>query len=97
MAKAMGSKRVLMHQNHGVITTGDSVAEAFDELYYLERAAQVQNLAYATGRPLKFINPDCLGEYKANVNKFRGCWADSHFAAQKRILFKTPGYADFAS
>mmetsp|Transcript_13612 Transcript_13612/g.40555 ORF Transcript_13612/g.40555 Transcript_13612/m.40555 type:complete len:297 (+) Transcript_13612:170-1060(+) len=97
MAKAMGSKRVLMHQNHGVITTGDSVAEAFDELYYLERAAKVQNLAYATGRPLKYIDPGCLDEYKANVTKFRGCWANSHFGAQKRILFKTPGYADFAS
>ena len=40
LAKMMGKKRVLMHQNHGVIVNGNSVAEAFDDLYYLERAVR---------------------------------------------------------
>ena len=37
--------RVLMLRNHGVVIVGRSVAEAFDDLYYLERAAMVQCLA----------------------------------------------------
>ncbi|KAK7230683.1 actin binding protein [Aureococcus anophagefferens] len=49
LAEVMGSKRVLMHQSHGPITCGDSVAEAFDEIYYLERACEVQLLAMNTG------------------------------------------------
>ena len=76
---AMGSHRVLMHRNHGVITTGDSVAEAFDELYYLESDAQVQCLAYATGRPLATVSKEICVEYKKDVVKYRGCWAEKHF------------------
>ena len=82
MAQAMGSNRVLMHRNHGVITCGDSVAEAFDELYYLERCAQVQCLAYATNRPLATVSDEICVEYKKDVVKFRGCWAEKHFAAR---------------
>lgn len=96
MAAAMGSHRVLMHQNHGIITCGDSVAEAFDELYYLERCAQVQCLAYSTGRPMHLVDEDIVKTYKEDVNKFRGCWAEKHFSARKRELLKS-GSADYAS
>ena len=96
MARAMGSHRVLMHRNHGVITTGDSVAEAFDELYYLERCAQVQCLAYATNRPLATVSDAICVEYKKDVVKYRGCWAEKHFGARKRELLKG-GAADFAA
>lgn len=38
--------------NHGVVVCGERVAWAYDDLYYLERACQVQVLAQSTGRPL---------------------------------------------
>ena len=41
--------------NHGVLVVGTSIAEAFDELYYLERAAQLQVLALSTGRALSLV------------------------------------------
>jgi ribulose-5-phosphate 4-epimerase/fuculose-1-phosphate aldolase len=37
---------------------GPTIAEAFDDLYYLERAAEVQVKAMAIGRPLKPIPHD---------------------------------------
>ena len=40
MAEALGDKPILFLKNHGVIVTGRSVAEAFDELYYLEKACR---------------------------------------------------------
>jgi ribulose-5-phosphate 4-epimerase/fuculose-1-phosphate aldolase len=46
---------VLFMGNHGVMVIGATVAEAFDELYYLEKAAQLQVLAMSTGRPLSLI------------------------------------------
>lgn len=49
-------KDVLFLGNHGVIVVGPSVAEAFDDLYYLERAAQLQVLAMSTGRDLHLID-----------------------------------------
>ena len=38
MAAKIGNKKVLLMSNHGVLTAGQTVAEAFDELYYFERA-----------------------------------------------------------
>ena len=35
--------------NHGISTVGATVAEAYDRLYYIERAAQVQIYAMWTG------------------------------------------------
>lgn len=99
LAEVMGSKRVLMHQSHGPITCGDSVAEAFDEIYYLERACEVQLLAMNTGKPTVTIKDSVARFYKDQVDQFRGCWAQDHFEARKRALYKPKGLgnADFAS
>lgn len=48
-------KSVVFLGNHGVLVVGSTVAEAFDELYYLEKAAQLQVLAMSTGHPLALI------------------------------------------
>src|SRR5215472_4380736 len=53
LAKIIGNKTVLFMANHGVTTLGTTVAEAYNRLYYLERAAQVQIYAMWTGQPLK--------------------------------------------
>src|SRR3546814_3131032 len=53
MARALGAKRVLFLANHGVVVVGPNIARAFEDLYYLERACQVQVLAQSTGRPLR--------------------------------------------
>ena len=91
LAEVMGDKRVLMHQSHGPITCGDSVAEAFDEIYYLERACEVQLLAMNTGKPTVTIKESVTKFYKSQVDQFRGCWAEKHFAARKRALMKPKG------
>jgi len=57
IALSLGSADILFLKNHGVIVTGPSIAEAWDDLYYLERAAQVQLLAMQSGQPLKPIAP----------------------------------------
>ena len=44
--------------NHGVMVVGASVAEAFDDLYYLERVCELHVLAMSTGRPLALIPDD---------------------------------------
>lgn len=59
MASMIGDKRVLFLGNHGVIVAGETIADAFDDLYYLERACQVQVLAMSTGRKLA-VMPDAM-------------------------------------
>ena len=57
VARLLGpDKSVLFLGNHGVIVVGRSIAEAFDELYYLEKASQLQVLALSTGRPLALVD-----------------------------------------
>jgi ribulose-5-phosphate 4-epimerase/fuculose-1-phosphate aldolase len=77
--------------NHGVIVCGDSVARAFDELYYLERACMVQVLAESTGRKLKIV-PDSIaamtGKQIAEDKQYL-----LHFEALKRLLDRDePGW-----
>jgi ribulose-5-phosphate 4-epimerase/fuculose-1-phosphate aldolase len=52
IGETLGEADVVFLKNHGVIVTGPSIAEAWDDLYYLERAAEVQLKAMHTGRPL---------------------------------------------
>jgi ribulose-5-phosphate 4-epimerase/fuculose-1-phosphate aldolase len=55
IAHAMGSGDILFLKNHGVMVAGASIAEAWDDLYYLERAAEVQLRAQSSHRPLKVV------------------------------------------
>lgn len=45
----MGDKHVLMLRNHGLLTVGASVAQAFLRMYYLEKACDIQLAAQACG------------------------------------------------
>ncbi|HEY1968110.1 MAG TPA: class II aldolase/adducin family protein [Pseudonocardia sp.] len=51
MAEALGRHRAVVLQNHGVITVGGTVEEAAYWFVSFDRAAQVQLLAEAAGRP----------------------------------------------
>ena len=48
----LGMKHNMVLRNHGLVTTGKSVAEAWGRMWNLERACQVQLLAMSTGQPL---------------------------------------------
>jgi ribulose-5-phosphate 4-epimerase/fuculose-1-phosphate aldolase len=79
-------KSVLFLGNHGVIVIGPSVAQALDELYYLEKAAKVQVLALSTGRPLALI-PDAVARQAcAQWNDYPSDSCALHLQALKAIL-----------
>ena len=48
----LGDSAAMVLRNHGSLTVGASVAQAFVEMFYLEKAARSQLLAQATGEPL---------------------------------------------
>jgi len=52
IAEAIGEADIVFMKHHGVMVVGGSIAEAWDDLYYLERACEVQLLAMSTGRPI---------------------------------------------
>jgi ribulose-5-phosphate 4-epimerase/fuculose-1-phosphate aldolase len=94
LARALGNKSRMMMGNHGVLIAGATVAEAFEDLYYLERACQTMVLAYSTGQKLN-VMPDHLAEKTAQGWDQYGGMAFAHFEEQKRMLDRTdPSYAD---
>ena len=57
VAELLGERNtVLLMANHGVLVVGESVAAAFDEMYYFERAAETLLTCYATGKPLRLVS-----------------------------------------
>lgn len=98
LAHALGDKSVLMLANHGVLVVGQSVAQSFERLYFLERACQAQVLALSTGGALRLIPEEIV---RATAVQFRTGTAvggrdrtELHFSALKRILDRhEPDYA----
>src|SRR6195256_5019509 len=86
LARVLGRKRVLFLANHGVIVIGPTVAEAFDSLYYLERACRLQGLARSMGAKLKQVRPEVVSETYRMILADTPKYAAAHFAALKRIL-----------
>jgi len=99
LARALGDQSVLMLANHGALVVGKTVPQAFERLYFLERAAQAQVLALSTGRPLRLI-PDAIiqkaiEQFDAGGSVGGRDRADLHFDALKRVLDRSK--SDYAS
>ena len=54
LAKDLGNRSVMILRNHGLLTAGKTIAEAFILMFYLEKACEAQVLAQSTGSPLVF-------------------------------------------
>jgi len=93
LVRVLGSHRHMIMGNHGVLVTGDTVAQAFDDLYFLERAARTLVLAYSTGQPLNVLS-DEIAEKTARGWEAYQADAFAHFAQLKAGLDRTdPSYA----
>lgn len=94
LGRLLGNRKTMMLGNHGVLVAAASVAEAFDELYYLERACQTLVLAYSTGKPLNIMS-DKVAERTARDWDLYADSAFVHFEEMKKVLDrKDPSYAE---
>jgi ribulose-5-phosphate 4-epimerase/fuculose-1-phosphate aldolase len=98
LAAAMGTKPIVFMKNHGVLVTGDTVAQAYRRLYRLERVCRNQILALSTGQPLEVLSDEIVARVQAPSA------ADRHPRAERERLFfeammrivdrELPGYRD---
>jgi ribulose-5-phosphate 4-epimerase/fuculose-1-phosphate aldolase len=94
IASTIGNHSAIMMGNHGVTTVAPTVAEAFDALYHLERAARQLVLAYSTGQPISIMSDALAEETAAEWEVYKEA-EHAHFAEMKRILDREdPSYAD---
>jgi ribulose-5-phosphate 4-epimerase/fuculose-1-phosphate aldolase len=86
--------RVVLLRNHGVLVVGETVARAWWDLYFFERAAMAQVLAGSSGSPLAPM-PEPIAERAAEQFEDERDDAPITWAAVRRRLDAAlPGYAD---
>lgn len=94
MAAKLGDKSVMFMASHGVLVAQSTVAAAYDDLYYLERACQVQVLARQTGLPLRRL-PNSVMDHTLRQYRNERMSVQPHFDSLKRLLDRDePDYAD---
>ncbi len=85
LAAAAGDKPIVMLKNHGVMVTGPTIGIAFNDLYFLERAAMVQVLAQSTRKPLTPVPHDMAALTARQIAELDDD-KDTHFQVLKEIL-----------
>ena len=56
MAAALGNKKHMLMANHGIMTTGETVSDGFDALYYFEKSAETYLTALSTNKELNIAS-----------------------------------------
>ena len=87
IARALGGRDVMFMASHGVTVVGATMAWAFDDLYYLERACMHQNLAMqaAGSKPLRTVAPDICRATASRAARERQ-QSDLFFSSILRLL-----------
>ena len=98
LAALMGGKPIVFMKNHGILVTGDTVAQAYRRLYKLERVCRTQILALSTGKPLEILTDEMIAAVQApaELESHSGEERDRlFFEAMMRVLDREmPGYRD---
>lgn len=98
LAAIMGGKSIVFLKNHGVLVTGETVAQAYRRLYKLERVCRTQVLALSTGQPLEILSEEVVAKVLAPApleTHSREERDRLFFEAMMRIVDRElPGYRD---
>lgn len=78
-------KKVMIMGNHGVMIVGPTVGDAFNTLYYFERAAENYITALSTGQPLRVLSHNVAMKTAEEMNTQDHLTA-AHLDELKRIL-----------
>ena len=85
VARLVGDKPILLMRNHGLLVIGETVARAFDDLYYFERACSTYITALQTGRELRVVSDEVAAKTARQWRDYPGLGED-HFRELQAIL-----------
>jgi ribulose-5-phosphate 4-epimerase/fuculose-1-phosphate aldolase len=86
MAACIGNNRSMLLANHGILTTGQTVAQAFDELYYFEKACETYITALSTQKELKIVSPEVAEKTAQEWENYSTDMEELHLKAIRSIL-----------
>jgi ribulose-5-phosphate 4-epimerase/fuculose-1-phosphate aldolase len=88
----IGDKTLMLLRNHGTLAVGESAADCWTGMYYLERACQMQLLALTAGRENVLFAPEPAQE-EVKMQVARGIGGKLGWPANLRKLDRElPGY-----
>jgi ribulose-5-phosphate 4-epimerase/fuculose-1-phosphate aldolase len=93
----LGSKTFLMLRNHGLLTVGATIADAFLNMYLFETVCNIQVRALAGNRELTSIDPRIIAgaaEQARGATRGIGGGALTWPGLLRRLDRQSPGYAD---
>lgn len=94
MAAKLGNHVVMLHANHGVTTTGPTIAHAFTELYDIEKACGYYYRVVSSGAGPRVISDEIAELTASQYEQEYEEYVALSFAAWKRLLDKEePDYA----
>ena len=72
IAATIGDAEIIFMKNHGVMVVARTIEKAWDDLFYLERAAQAEILALSTGRKLAALPQSMIDQTLAQIRGNQG-------------------------
>ncbi len=93
LAANLGDNMVMILRNHGLLTCGETVAEAFMRMYYLERACRVQLQVMASGQNYELPSDELCERAAQQYEHFR--YGKYEWPALLRLAdAKSPGFRE---
>ena len=86
MAGCIGNRQLMLLANHGILTTGQTVAQAFDDLYYFEKACETYIAALSTHKELNVASPEVAEKTAQDWENYPINSAELHLKAIRSIL-----------
>jgi ribulose-5-phosphate 4-epimerase/fuculose-1-phosphate aldolase len=95
LVRDLGAHRAMILCNHGLLTAGETIAQAFDLMYYLERACTAQVDALAGGSKLRIPSAPVAAKVAAQFANLPYKKKQTEWRALRRALDRTdPSYRD---
>lgn len=85
IASKLGNRSIMLMGNHGVMAASGSVAQAFDDLFYYEKACETYITALSTGRELSIVSNDIAEKTAQQWEEYEGS-AEKHLIAIRSVL-----------
>ncbi len=86
LSTTVGDKSIVVMGNHGISVLSESIAVAFDQLYYFERACQNYITAKMTGMPLRIVSDEVAQKTADQWKGFEKSLANAHLREVRAIL-----------
>ena len=88
MATALGNNKHMLMANHGIMTTGETVSDGFDALYYFEKSAETYLTALSTNKELNIASHEVAEKTAQEWATYPSDLARAHLDQIRIILDK---------